>query len=318
MTFLIQGKNLFLTYPRCPLSKEQLLEALTNLNLNFKYYLISIENHVLESSDSSCGTHLHVILGWESRFTTRVQSKFDVLGFHPNLQSVRRLGQCIAYVKKDSDWIESTPAFFSDSPQGGGGDGKEPGLSDLVQSSVSKEEFLERVLHSNTLCRYWSQALGIANYRWEHSVQPYTSIYTHFPNLPLLLLSWATGNIGQEVDRPRSLVVWSRGTGLGKTEWARSLGRHMYWCGQKDLSRWDVLGAYLVMDDIEWQFVPDKKQFFGSQKEFTLTDKYKGKKTVKWGKPLIFLCNYDPLEQEGWNDWYNQRCLIVELKNKLY
>lgn len=72
------------------------------------------------------------------------------------------------------------------------------------------------------------------------------------------------------------------------------------------------------MDDIEWQYVPDKKQFFGSQKEFALTDKYKGKKTVKWGKPLIFLCNYDPVVQDGWNSWFDARCLVVEVNNRLY
>lgn len=72
------------------------------------------------------------------------------------------------------------------------------------------------------------------------------------------------------------------------------------------------------MDDMEWQFVPDKKQFFGAQKEFTITDKYKGKKTVRWGKPLIFLCNYDPTVQDGWDEWYDQRCLVVKVQNKFY
>lgn len=72
------------------------------------------------------------------------------------------------------------------------------------------------------------------------------------------------------------------------------------------------------MDDMEWQFVPDKKQFFGSQEEFALTDKYKGKKTVKWSKPLIFLSNYNPQECEGWNSWYDERMVVVEIKNKLY
>lgn len=72
------------------------------------------------------------------------------------------------------------------------------------------------------------------------------------------------------------------------------------------------------MDDMEWQYVPDKKQFFGAQKEFTITDKYKGKKTVRWGKALIFLCNYDPTIQDGWDQWYDQRCLVVKVQNKFY
>lgn len=107
---------------------------------------------------------------------------------------------------------------------------------------------------------------------------------------------------------------------MGKTEWARCLGTHIYWMGMKDLDLWNNSASYLVMDDIPWEFVPDKKAFFGAQRQITLTDKYKRKRTVAWGKPLIFLCNYD-LRLKLDNDeakWYNDVCIFEELHKELY
>lgn len=92
----------------------------------------------------------------------------------------------------------------------------------------------------------------------------------------------------------------------------------MYWMGMKDLSTWDNEAKYLVMDDIDWKFVPDMKGFWGAQKTITLTDKYTRKKTVTWNKPLIFLCNYNPREQEGWTEWHADRSIIVNCMIPLY
>lgn len=60
-----------------------------------------------------------------------------------------------------------------------------------------------------------------------------------------------------------------------------------------DLSTWDSEAEYLILDDIEWEYLPNKKPLLFCQKEFVLTDKYRKKKTVKWGKPSIYICNPD-------------------------
>jgi len=93
-------------------------------------------------------------------------------------------------------------------------------------------------------------------------------------------------------ERPVSLLLIGPSR-VGKTEWARSLGPHMYFCGQFNLDDWDDGARYIVLDDFDIRFVPQWKSFFGAQKTFTLTDKYRKKRTVTWGRPLIWICNPD-------------------------
>jgi hypothetical protein len=121
-------------------------------------------------------------------------------------------------------------------------------------------------------------------------------------------------------------------TRLGKTEWARSLGRHMYMCGLFNLSVWDDQADYLVLDDIAFDYIGgSRKSLWGSQREMTLTDKFQRKRSVSWGKPMIYLCNKDsdfrymldknqkfdylrPCEQE----YYMDNCVIVEVDEPLF
>jgi len=83
---------------------------------------------------------------------------------------------------------------------------------------------------------------------------------------------------------------------LGKTVWARSLGKHAYFGGLFNLEDFSESADYAVFDDISggFGFCPSYKQWMGGQFQFTVTDKYKHKVTVKWGKPTIWLCNRDP------------------------
>jgi len=85
-------------------------------------------------------------------------------------------------------------------------------------------------------------------------------------------------------------------TRLGKTVWARSLGKHAYFGGLFNLEDFSESAAYAIFDDISggFGFCPSYKQWMGGQFQFTVTDKYKHKVTVKWGKPTIWLCNRDP------------------------
>lgn len=107
---------------------------------------------------------------------------------------------------------------------------------------------------------------------------------------------------------------------MGKTEWARSLGSHMYFNNLFNLTDWNSDADYLILDDIDFEWIPNKKGWFGAQKSFVLTDKYKGKRTVAWGKPLIYLTNDYPFTKVSNSDldWYNANCKIVYLQNKLY
>lgn len=126
--------------------------------------------------------------------------------------------------------------------------------------------------------------------------------------------------------RPRGLVLYGA-TRLGKTVWARSLGPHAYFGGLFNLEEFNEQSArYAIFDDIAGGFgyVPAYKNWMGGQFEFTVSDKYKHKRSVRWGKPTIWLCNTDPRldwYKPGSNpdfEWMEQNCDFVELSRAIF
>lgn len=118
-----------------------------------------------------------------------------------------------------------------------------------------------------------------------------------------------------------SLILYGP-TRLGKTLWARSLGRHAYFGGLFNME--DVMNLddveYAVFDDMQggFDFFHAYKFWLGCQDEFTVTDKYKGKRKIKWGKPSIWLCNINPAgEKVDW-DWVEGNCAIVGLQEPIF
>lgn len=104
--------------------------------------------------------------------------------------------------------------------------------------------------------------------------------------------------------------------------WARSLGKHLYFGGLFNISECDVINeaGYAVFDDMQggFDFFHGYKFWLGAQREFTVTDKYKGKKHILWGKPSIWLCNNDPsVEKVDW-EWLEGNCTIVKLDRTIF
>lgn len=87
-----------------------------------------------------------------------------------------------------------------------------------------------------------------------------------------------------------------------------------------NLDDWNDDALYLIVDDMDWKYLPQKKGFLGAQQEFTLTDKYRKKRTVTWGKPTIFLCNPDQDVYYTCDErtWLLENALYYSLNNKLY
>lgn len=80
--------------------------------------------------------------------------------------------------------------------------------------------------------------------------------------------------------------------------------------------------SYAVFDDIYGGFknFPEYKAWLGAQKTIIVTDKYKKKVRVKWGKPAIYVCQVDPRLTEGRNcdlQWLEGNCDFIEIKNNL-
>jgi len=115
------------------------------------------------------------------------------------------------------------------------------------------------------------------------------------------------------------LVLWGPSR-LGKTTWARSLGRHAYFGGLFCLDE-PISGCdYAVFDDINGGigFLPSYKWWLGYQHQFYATDKYKGKKLITWGKPSIWCANDDPREDPKADyNWLNANCIFVYIGSEI-
>lgn len=129
-------------------------------------------------------------------------------------------------------------------------------------------------------------------------------------------------------ERPRSLIL-NGPSRLGKTQWARSLGQHAYIANMWDLASFDGLTddfwnfGYVVFDDIEWDSIKSSaKSWFGAQRDFSVSDKYRRKRRIPGGLPCIFLVNPDSflgdLHTFAYSDWGRQNITIVDIWNKLY
>ncbi len=72
--------------------------------------------------------------------------------------------------------------------------------------------------------------------------------------------------------------------------------------GMWSLDEWDQTANFIVMDDIPLQFMASRKQFWGCQKDFVVQDKYRAKRRIGGGKPLIFIGNEDQVPRDAKND----------------
>jgi len=154
---------------------------------------------------------------------------------------------------------------------------------------------------------------------------------------------WIDENLKRKPDRPKSLLLLGNSR-LGKTEWARSLGKHVYWNTTHNLDKWDEDAEYVILDDFKWNYGKNEnmttridgwKGIIGCQKEIEMTDKYRHKRTLFGPKPCIILSNKDqnPLnamrvdssmkydEREdliNLKNWFLDNVIVVNIEYKLY
>jgi len=110
--FRINCKNLFLTYPQCTLTKEELMVNLKLIKHEWSYAIICDEKH-------ADGTpHLHAFLRFKKKVDIRKETYFDFSGFHPNIQAAKNSNASINYIKKDGSFIEFGEFDNPDTPMG--------------------------------------------------------------------------------------------------------------------------------------------------------------------------------------------------------
>jgi len=138
--------------------------------------------------------------------------------------------------------------------------------------------------------------------------------------------------------RRKSLVLFGESR-TGKTSWARSLGRHVFFSelfsgAMAEMITDDI--KYAVFDDIRGgiTFFHGWKAWLGCQAEFNNKALYRDPAPIKWGRPSIWCANKDPREEmcyyvmgerhfhKGYGqediDWLNANCIFVEITSPIF
>lgn len=303
--------NFFLTYPRCAIDKDVLLDHLFNLSTPRGVPLQTVYARVCKETHQDGTPHLHALLCLDKRYRAS-KNFFDFLGHHPNVQGARSITSVKDYLAKEGDYVErgETPNTS-----------RKRNYGDIVKESTNEADFLEAVLaeHPRDAVLHHDRLLTFARYRYRTPTPIYTPTFTTFTSIPPELDEWFSTNImgpHQQGVRRKSLILTSP-TRYGKTQWARSLGPHIYFNSMFDLANFCSDVSFAIFDDFKWEsFSTFHKQWLGCQEEFTLTDKYRKKQTVQWGKPCIYLCN--PEDMPSMTSWLQENCVYIYLNKPLY
>lgn len=120
-------KTLFLTYPRCSVSRERILEHFQSLDTVLEYCICN-ELHQ-DGTD-----HRHAYIKFSNGFpTSEFTPLFDVDGHHGNYQAVRSAKRVLAYVSKDTHYITNLSDAYLETPAAK----RAKFVSTLVETSVS-------------------------------------------------------------------------------------------------------------------------------------------------------------------------------------
>lgn len=311
---------MIITYSQIPTSFNQ--EGLPGF-LKEKVPTFTCITGAIEEHPTTGGQHIHVYLDTGNpEHTINDPRFFDWDGVHPNIKPVRRTPHVVRkYVIKDGQIIfdEGTPP-------------EEPAKKmtnddkwAIALQATSKDAFLEEATRINTheTITHFTCLQSFAHWRYRDNPDPYESCEIECQDhLYPELADWVQSNLRtKKSGRPQSLVLYGPSL-VGKTLWARSLGKHAYFPGLFMLEGFCATEAqYAIFDDMMHGFksVPNWKFWMGGQAEFVIGDKYMRKSRIKWGKPSIFIDNVDPRLTMDHSEvkWLEANCTFVHVTGTL-
>nr|UYX56377.1 replication associated protein [Cotton leaf curl Alabad virus]UYX56383.1 replication associated protein [Cotton leaf curl Alabad virus]UYX56395.1 replication associated protein [Cotton leaf curl Alabad virus]WIA66093.1 Replication associated Protein [Cotton leaf curl Alabad virus] len=336
-SFCINAKNIFLTFPKCPIPKEQMLDILSNISCPSDKLFI----RVAQEKHQDGSLHIHALIQFKGKAKFRNPRHFDVTHphtstqFHPNFQGAKSSSDVKSYIEKDGDYIDwGTFQIDGRSARGGqqtandaaaealNAGSKEAAMAIIREKLPEKFIFQYHNLNSN-LDRIFTPPLEVY-------VSPFLS--SSFNQVPEELEEWVSDNVMDAAARPlrpQSIVI-EGDSRTGKTMWARSLGPHNYLCGHLDLSPkvYSNDAWYNVIDDVDPHFLKHFKEFMGAQRDWQSNTKYGKPVQIKGGIPTIFLCNPGPnssykeyLDEEknqALKNWAVKNAVFITLEEPLY
>lgn len=241
----------------------------------------------------------------------------------PAIHVERRKGtpeEASDYCKKDESRAESYDFFEAGTcsksrKRKGGHNWNETALLAIQATTRQEAEEIIRTEQPGRLLSNWNNINGYLNHRFPNRGSQFCYKPECAWKLPSEITDWLKNEF-TKTERAKCLIVVGP-TRLGKTNWARSLGTHMFWRGNVAYGDWVQSSKYIVIDDVPWKFVPQKKSILTQMGDVTLTDKYVRKLTVMNDKPAIFLSNETPDFEDDANYW-KENSVIVHITDKMY
>nr|UEE00986.1 replication-associated protein [Begomovirus mozlegume] len=335
--FRVNAKNIFATYPRCTIPKEETLELLRQIPTAVNKKFIKVAKELHENGEP----HLHVLLQFEGKLQITNPRLFDLVSgcraqvFHPNIQGAKSSSDVKSYIEKDGDTI-SWGEFQIDgrSSRGGAQSANDAYAAAINSGSPTKAlDILKELAPKDFVVQFHNIKSNLERI-FSKPLEPYSCPYefSSFNNVPQILLDWASANVvdaAARPDRPISVVIEGESR-TGKTMWARSLGAHNYLCGHLDLSPkvYSNNAWYNVIDDVDPHYLKHFKEFMGAQHDWQSNTKYGKPIQIKGGIPTIFLCNPGPnssyksfLDEDknkALKQWALKNAIFVDISFPLY
>lgn len=99
--FRVQAKSWFLTWPNCPLSKEEALDLLKAIQPRLVSAVIC-----REIAPTTGLPHLHAYVQLPTRLDCKNPRYWDLGQCHGQYEKARNIDDCVKYIKKDGDLLE--------------------------------------------------------------------------------------------------------------------------------------------------------------------------------------------------------------------
>ena len=268
MVFRLQSQTVFCTYSQAnALTAQQLFEFYTAKGV--EVLRVGTENH------QDGGLHYHVYARFITKLNSRDPRYLDVEGVHPNIVSnIRNHADTYKYCGKDNVTLDFGPAPEVATTKRKRLDG--------IFECATKQEFLDnfKLDHPRDYIVMHDSVIAFANKLFKPEVPSFSTPDHYTWNVPQILIDWAAQR--HIPDRPKSLILHGPSR-TGKTQWARSIGPHLYFNGYFNMDQLTTNAEYAIFDDFEdWSTFKQYKQWLGAQQQFVVTDKYK--------KKLDFIC----------------------------
>jgi len=139
MPFRFNAKNAFLTYAQCPLDPEYV----GNFILAIRPCLYV---HVVREKHQDGNHHLHCLVQWIDKFNFRQPDRFDVDGYHPNIQPARDVASVDEYLAKS---LPENPTIHDEFIHGSLSTNRKDNKWRKVAEAITEDDCLQAALEAS-------------------------------------------------------------------------------------------------------------------------------------------------------------------------